>query len=357
MCLLLALVLFALADGRPARAESEDGEKVYQRLLKSAVWVISPVSKSVSANGSAVVQIASGSGSLLDAKLRLILTNYHAVADREQVSVLFPVYQPNKQGKLEIKAERDFYTRLFTSGKAIRGKVLARSPQSDLALLQLESVPADAVPLRLAPGSVSPGQRVHSIGNPGRSGALWVYTSGTVRQVYHKQWSADIGGGKSLHLNAQVIETQSPTNPGDSGGPLVNDRGELVGVTQGRVGDGSQSRQEYRQDYRQEYAQLLSTFIDVSEVKNFVNREHIRLSQSPALAHTAPTPNPPAASVPAEKVSQVERDALRKLKMAKMMADDGLIDKAKVRLQEILELFPDTKAAEEARHFLEKLNK
>jgi S1-C subfamily serine protease len=342
ICSLLALVLFGLSNGRPAKAESEDGERVYQRLLKSAVWVISPVSKSVSANGSAAVQIASGSGSLLDAKLRLILTNYHVVADREQVSVLFPVYQPNKQGKLEIKAERDFYTRLFTSGKAIRGKVLARSPQSDLALLQLESVPAGAVPLRLAPGSVSPGQHVHSIGNPGRSGALWVYTPGTVRQVYHKQWSADIGGGKSLPLNAQVIETQSPTNPGDSGGPLVNDRGELVGVTQGGVGGGSQ---------------LLSTFIDVSEVKNFVQREHIRLSQAPALAHTAPTPNPPAASVPAEKVSQAERDALRKLKMAKMMADDGLIDKAKVRFQEIVESFPDTKAAEEARHFLEKLNK
>jgi hypothetical protein len=29
------------------------------------------------------------------------------------------------------------------------------------------------------------------------------------------------------------LANNSPTNPGDSGGPLVNDKGELVGVTQG----------------------------------------------------------------------------------------------------------------------------
>ncbi len=57
-----------------------------------------------------------------------------------------------------------------------------------------------------------------------------------------------------------MIETDSPTNPGDSGGPLVNDRGELVGVTQGGSVD----------------AQSLSLFVDVSEVKRFLATRAVR---------------------------------------------------------------------------------
>src|SRR5439155_24634916 len=86
-------------------------------------------------------------------------------------------------------------------------------------------------------------------------GCLWVYTSGTVRQVYHKQWKA-MGMNMIFDLEAQVVETQSPTNAGDSGGPLVNDRGELVGVTQGGATG----------------AQLLSTFIDLSEAVDFIDK-------------------------------------------------------------------------------------
>ena len=52
----------------------------------------------------------------------------------------------------------------------------------------------DGVPeLVLAKASAEPGQSVHSIGNPGGSGALWVYTPGKVRQVYPKKWTAKLG--------------------------------------------------------------------------------------------------------------------------------------------------------------------
>ena len=65
---------------------------------------------------------------------------------------------------------------------------------------------------------------MHSIGNPGTSGALWVYTPGKVRQVYSKKWKAKLDERNIHTFQAKVIETDSPTNPGDSGGPLVNDR-------------------------------------------------------------------------------------------------------------------------------------
>ena len=52
----------------------------------------------------------------------------------------------------------------------------------DLALIELiDPLPEGTVELKLAADSADPADRVHSIGNPGASGALRVYTSGTVR--------------------------------------------------------------------------------------------------------------------------------------------------------------------------------
>jgi tetratricopeptide (TPR) repeat protein len=91
---------------------------------------------------------------------------------------------------------------------------------------------------------------LHSIGNPSASGALWVYSTGTVRQVYRKEWRFATGPVRS----ARVVETQSPINPGDSGGPVVNDAGEVLAVVSGR----------------QPEAALVSWCISVEEVKAYL---------------------------------------------------------------------------------------
>jgi hypothetical protein len=221
----------------------EGGVRVYQTVLRSAVWVISD-------RGAG---IAIGSGALIDSGRQLILTNYHVVGDADRVVVLFPAFRGG-----ELVAEREFY--LDNAGVlGIRGSVQARDRQADLALVRIDRVPDGARALALAPAGVAPGQSVHSIGNPAGSGALWVYTPGKVRQVYQKRWGAR-AGWDVLHFEARVVETDSPTNPGDSGGPLANDRGELVGVTQGGAVEAS----------------LLSTFIDVSEVRRFLNTSGAR---------------------------------------------------------------------------------
>lgn len=93
---------------------------------------------------------------------------------------------------------------------------------------------------------------------------MWVYTPGKVRQVYRKKWQARLDEKTVLTFQAKVIETDSPTNPGDSGGPLVNDKGELVGVTQGGAID----------------AQSLSIFVDLSEVKKLLNRRSVQALRS-----------------------------------------------------------------------------
>src|SRR5262249_31586996 len=117
-------------------------------------------------------------------------------------------------------------------------------------LIELEAPPGPLPELKLAPESASAGDFVHSFGNPGTSDAYWIYTSGTVRQVYHKR----VVYGNGQVVEALMLETQAPINPGDSGGPVVNDRGDLVGVSA---------------SYRSA-AQLVSNCIDVSEVRAFL---------------------------------------------------------------------------------------
>ena len=244
----LAALTALLAPG-PLRADVEGGVKVYQNVLKSSVWVVS---------NRGAGKVATGSGSLIDRRRQLVLTNYHVVDDVDRVTVFFPAYRDGK-----LIAERSYYSQRARE-LGIRGRVVARDKQADLALIQIDRVPDGAQALTLAPEGVSPGQTVHSIGNPGGSDALWIYTPGKVRQVYQKRWTAK-AGDEEFNFEARVIETDSPTNPGDSGGPLVNDKGELVGVTQGGAVKAS----------------LLSTFIDVSEVQRFLNTRDVRRVTAP----------------------------------------------------------------------------
>ncbi|MCP4505109.1 MAG: trypsin-like peptidase domain-containing protein, partial [Fuerstiella sp.] len=131
----------------------------------------------------------------------------------------------------------------------IRGRVLGVDRKRGLALVELDRLPENAVAIPLAEGSIGPGEDVQSIGNPGSTDALWVFTSGTVRSVYQKQFRTGAG-----EHDFRVVETQSPINSGDSGGPVVNNDGELVAISQAISPK----------------ARLVSYCVDVSELKGFL---------------------------------------------------------------------------------------
>ena len=219
-------LLLCLFLAETARAN----EKVYRSTLASTVWVLTPR--------------GSGSGFVVDREKKLVVTNYHVICGYYQVNVMFPVRE-----KGELKVARDFY-RANYKNLAIKARVVSSDPRRDLALLQLDRLPAGVPAMKLAAKNAQPGQNVHSVGNPGASHALWNYRSGTVRQVYLKTMRMRTG----FTVVAKVVETQSPINPGDSGGPVVNDSGELVAVSQG-----------YRSGSR-----LLSVSIAVSELKELL---------------------------------------------------------------------------------------
>lgn len=238
-----ALVLFALLTLAPAGRADDGGAAVYKKVIHSVVWVHSTRDRG----------LATGSGTLVDRDKRLVLTNYHVVEDNPRAQVFFPYFRDGKP-----IAEKKYYTDR-AKDLAIAGRVLAVEKTVDLALIQLDRLPDGVSAVPVAAKSVEPGQTVHSVGNTGKSDALWGYVPGKVRQVYKKEWRAKLDT-RVLRFKAEVVETDSATNPGDSGGPLLNDAGELVGVTQGGAID----------------AQLVSTFVDVTEVQRLLKSEGVK---------------------------------------------------------------------------------
>jgi HEAT repeat protein/S1-C subfamily serine protease/DNA-directed RNA polymerase subunit RPC12/RpoP len=225
---------------------------IYEYVLKSAVFIFTK-----HAQGGAM-----GTGSLIDRDNRLVLTNYHVVHGMVDFFVLFPTYE-QKDGKRELIRVRSKNLDMSTQ---VKGTVVAHDKTHDLALIQLDRIPEglgiEALPF--AKTDPASGDDVHSVGNPGASDSLWVYTPGHVRSVYRKQFTAG-GGDLILNLDSKVVETDSPTNPGDSGGPCVNDRGELVGVTQSTQMGAM--------------VHAMSLFIDRSEAEAFIDKAFKATSQ------------------------------------------------------------------------------
>lgn len=221
----------------PTAAETSaprNKREIYQQTLKGTVWIINPV-----ASGSMM-----GTGSLVDAKRKLVLTNHHVVEGYQgPVMVFFPV---EKDGALV--TDPNYYRKKVPP---ISGRVVDSQSGVDLALVELESVPDGSREIQLAEKSAMPGEEVHSVaGLPQGSTGLWIFTTGAVRQVYRRQAVLD----KQL-VDAMVMETQLPINRGNSGGPVVNDSGELAGVV----------------SWGQEEAKLVQCSIDVSEARKYLN--------------------------------------------------------------------------------------
>jgi tetratricopeptide (TPR) repeat protein len=213
-CISAVLAMAVLTAGA-SRVRAEVTEDVYTRTLRGTGLILTPD--------------GSGTAWVVDLARGLLVTNHHVVTSHNQVEVVFPEY--GKSGRPV--AEMAHYVR---HAPRLRAEVIDADGPRDLALIRLrERLPESVVALKLADREPRPGERMHSVGNPGASGALWIYSTGMVRQVYRKEWRYVDGPARV----ARVIEMQSPINPGDSGGPVVNDAGEVVGVVSGRKTDAA----------------------------------------------------------------------------------------------------------------------
>ena len=184
-------------------------EELYHKVALSTVLVYK--------NGGPAFGSA-GTGFVIDIKERLVITARHVIENVTGgiASNIEVVFAQTKDG--DIIAESKYY-QTNRQKLAVRCKVVYENTRRDMAILQLEKLPANIKALELAPKPARPGQRVHVVGNSSEPfGAVLSYCQGYVRNVFH--WD---------YMGARVVSTQIPANKGDSGGPMVNDLGQVVG--------------------------------------------------------------------------------------------------------------------------------
>ncbi len=116
-------------------------------------------------------------------------------------------------------AKTEFYAYTYPLGNVVRAVPEIGNKNDDLLLLVLDSsVPVNVIPVF---SSATIGEPVTSIGNA--LGAMkWIVTRGTVSDT-----------------DRYFMYTDTLINPGNSGGPLFNDNGEIIGLTDWRIGPDS----------------------------------------------------------------------------------------------------------------------
>ena len=114
----------------------------------------------------------------------------------------------------------------FSDGNSFNAKVLGADKATDVAVLQVEGVPAGQLhPLPLGSlSSVHVGDPVVAIGNPLNEQST--ITSGIVSQIGRTIDSLE--PGQQIY---QAIQTDAAINHGNSGGPLIDRFGRVIGIT------------------------------------------------------------------------------------------------------------------------------
>ena len=125
---------------------------------------------------------------------------------------------------------------LFSDGQSVAATITGRDPQTDLAVLKIQTSAKLKVIALGSSETVQVGQPVVAIGAPlGLSGTV---TSGIVSALDR---TVEVPGENDRSaLLVSAMQTDAAINPGNSGGALVNCAGQLVGVpTAGATVPGS----------------------------------------------------------------------------------------------------------------------
>ena len=182
-----------------------DPKAIYQKTSKSVALILC-----ASDEGSGEL----GTGSIVDAGRRRLLTNAHVV-------IRDSTHQPWPAIRVYFKPARMTGDPKLDMLNPVEGRVVAFDRALDLALVEVTALPAGAQEIGLDdPRAVSVGDRVAAIGHP-EQGGLWTLTTGVISTLV-----ADVGGIKGKN----AFQTDTSINRGNSGGPLLDANGRIVGV-------------------------------------------------------------------------------------------------------------------------------
>lgn len=145
-----------------------------------------------------------------------IATNNHVVADSDQLQVI------------------------LSDGRKIAAQKVGTDPETDLAVLKVNSKYINQVAKFASSKNLVPGQPVIAVGSPLGSQYATSVTQGIISA---KSRVVNVVNEQGQVTNeATVIQTDAAINPGNSGGPLVNEQGQVIGINSmklSRSGDGT----------------------------------------------------------------------------------------------------------------------
>lgn len=169
--------------------------KIIRKIDPAVVSLFTPVAEN---------QIMSGSGTIIHPS-GIVLTNNHVLPSAEGFAI-----RGNE--------------------KPMRFEVLARYPESDIALVRLPEKPSwDFLPLGHSAETLV-GESIVVAGNPGGRGMA--FTSGIISAVDVLEGgpNAMIMSNYTNDRRGRLLQFDAASNKGNSGGPLVNMDGEVIGV-------------------------------------------------------------------------------------------------------------------------------
>ena len=185
-----------------------DARALYEREAPGVVTVISMFGDEAHEEAAAGDGEGVGSGFVVSGEGEIV-TNAHVVTAGE--------------GR-DARPAREVYVEFADSNK-VRAEVVGHDPDSDVALLRVETGGLTLRPLPLGRSSrIRVGEPVAAIGSPfGERQSLSVGVVSAIDRSIRSLTAFEIPG---------AIQTDAAVNPGNSGGPLVNARGQVIGINQ-----------------------------------------------------------------------------------------------------------------------------
>ncbi|XP_054166226.1 probable periplasmic serine endoprotease DegP-like [Oppia nitens] len=170
-------------------------------------------------------KVSQGTGFLVDGERGLLVTNYHVVADRQNVMIQFA----NRFYESNVIQGKQLSTDLFF---ILTGRVVYVEPQHDLALIRMNQYVANSLYyLVLSDSDAQPGDECISIGYSDIYSTLNNGFICSMACINELSLGSLTNFSEKCYDSCHTLTIHTCTgNPGSSGCPIINMNGQVIGI-------------------------------------------------------------------------------------------------------------------------------
>lgn len=183
------------SDGKPLSASA-----VFKKVKNSSVGILVYSGSSLSSEGSGVIFTEDSDG-----KYTYIITCAHVISDKG-ASIMVQL----------------------SDGKEYKAQLVGFDTVTDIGVLRIEATGLSKAEIGDS-SSLSVGEAVYAIGNPGGVEFANSFTNGMVSAIDRPVSSSKTG------YTMECIQHTAAINPGNSGGALVNEFGQVIGINSMKI--------------------------------------------------------------------------------------------------------------------------